>query len=311
MSDYAAYGGSNWIPRTTSLREEMGDRWARCGIHSEWEPLRAVLLHRPGAEVADLADPDTSLMLARPDSDRMQVQHDAMAEVYRREGVIVHYVDPPQPPPPNQMFCADLMLATPEGVIVGRPASPVRAGEERWLARRLAEIGTPIVRTVAGRGTFEGADAAWLAPDTVLIGWGLRTNPEGAAQIAATLAEQGVRTLRADLPHGAMHLMGLLRIVDRDLALIRAGRTPWTAVEALHDHGFRVFPFPSDQEAMPGMAHNFVTLGPRRILMPEGNPLSQQAYEEMGITCVTAPVDEFSKAAGSIGCLSGVLERES
>jgi len=58
------------------------------------------------------------------------------------------------------------------------------------------------------------------------------------------------------------------------------------------------------------MALNFVTLGPRWILMAAGNPISQAFYEAAGITCQTVEVDELVKAAGGIGCLTGILERE-
>ena len=34
-------------------------------------------------------------------------------------------------------------------------------------------------------------------------------------------------------------------------------------------------------------------------------------YEKLGIDCVTAPAAELGKAAGAIGCLTGILWRES
>jgi arginine deiminase len=58
------------------------------------------------------------------------------------------------------------------------------------------------------------------------------------------------------------------------------------------------------------MALNFVTLSPRRILMPAGNPVTQAFYEAAGITCHTVEVDELIRAAGAVGCLTGILERE-
>jgi N-dimethylarginine dimethylaminohydrolase len=67
------------------------------------------------------------------------------------------------------MFVADCMFMTAEGAIRGRSASTVRAGEERWVARRLAALGVPIVRSVRGTGTFEGSDAMGLDPATVLV----------------------------------------------------------------------------------------------------------------------------------------------
>jgi arginine deiminase len=306
----AAFGGRNWSPRTAALHEELGSLWGDCGIRDEFSTLRAVLLHRPGAELARVADPDAALMLSIPDAGLAGSQHDALAAAYRDEGVSVHAVDPPGDAPPNQMFVADLMFMTPAGAIVGRPASTVRAGEERWVARRLADVGIPIVRTIGGNGTFEGADAMWLADDTVLVGRGLRTNRDGAAQVAAVLADLGVRTIEVDLSQEAMHLMGQVRIVDRDLAFVVDGHTPWFAIVALRDLGFDVQTFPSPEEMHNGMAHNFVALAPRRILMAAGNPRSQAFYEELGVSCRTVDIRELTRAAGGIGCLSGVLWRQ-
>ena len=323
----AAYGGPSWPAREASLADELGSVWSRCGIDSEYAPLQAVLLHRPGAELFEVEDADEHLMLEAPDAALCGAQHDAMADAYRANSVQVVYVDPGGSgdaggsgsdaedsaaplPPPNQMFCADLFVMTPSGAIVGRPASTVRAGEERWIARRLADCGVPILRSVGGTGTFEGADLCWLSPGAAMIGRGLRTNSEGAAQVAATLAEIGVETMVVDLPHTSMHLMGEVRFADRDLAFGRPGRIPWTALEALRKHGYEVRFFPDDHEMVRGFGHNFVTLGPRRILMPEGCPILQAAYEDAGIECVTVELGEIHKCAGGIGCLSGVVTRE-
>ncbi|GAB4538702.1 MAG: arginine deiminase family protein [Anaerolineae bacterium] len=305
----AAYGGAGWSPRTTSLRQEIGSIWGACGLANEWATLQAVLLHRPGAELEACQDPNAVQMLAPLDISRAQSQHDALAEAYRQAGVAVHYVNPTRLPPPNMMFVADLMFMTPEGAILGRPASTVRAGEERLLAQRLSELGVPILRSIRGTGTFEGADAAWLNAESVLLARGLRTNREGAAQVAAILQEMGVEVIQVDMPPGTMHLMGQLRFADRDLAIGWPGRLSQATMEALEAHGYRLALIPDEAEAIEGSALNFVTLGPRRILMPEGNPNSQAFYEELGITCHTVQIDELAKAAGGIGCLTGILQR--
>ena len=314
----AAYGGPNWAARERSLADELGSVWARCGIDSEYAPLEAVLLHRPGAELSGVADADAHLLLETPDAARAAAQHDALAEAYRANGVRVAYVEPGGPggpdgsatPPPNQMFCADLFVMTPSGAIVGRPASTVRAGEERWVARRLADLGVPILRSVGGRGTFEGADLCWLDPAAALIGRGLRTNAEGATQVAATLAELEVRAEIVDLPPGSMHLMAEVRFADRDLAFARAGGLPRPALELLRAHGYQVRFFPEDRDMVHGFSRNFVTLGPRRVLMPAGYPRSRAAYEEAGMECVEVDVDEIHKCAGGVGCLTGVVARK-
>lgn len=305
----AAYGGVGWSPRTTSLRQEIGGIWGDCGVATEWATLQAVLLHRPGTELEACEDPNAVQMLAPLDISRAQSQHDALAEAYRQAGVAVYYVKPTQPPPPNLMFVADLMLMTPEGAILGRPASTVRAGEERLLAQRLAELGVPILRSIRGRGTFEGADAAWLNPYSVLLARGLRTNRAGAAQVANALQEMGLEVIQVDLPPGAMHLMGQLRFADRDLAIGWPGRLSQATSETLEARGYTLALIPDEAEAIQGSALNFVTLGPRHILMPDGNPNTQAFYEALGITCHTVQIDELTKAAGGIACLTGVLQR--
>ena len=306
-----AYGGPGWQARVTTSRDELGSIWAPCGQDSEWLPLKSVLLHRPGRELEAIpGDPTDSLMLDELDPNAIPIQHDQLAQVYRSHGVAVSYVQPPTLPPPNQLFAADLFVMTPEGAILGRPASAVRAGEEQWVARALSELGIPILRSVWGEGTFEGADLMWLGSDTALLAEGLRTNAQGAAQVRATLQDLGIKTVSTHLPPGTMHLMGQLRIVDRDLAIGWRNRLPEDAVSALDSAGFQVVFLPDESEARRGFALNFVVLGPREILMPGGNTKTQTFYEELGITCRTVEVGEIGKAAGSIGCLTGVLWRE-
>jgi N-dimethylarginine dimethylaminohydrolase len=280
-------------------------------LDSEWLPLKAVLLHRPGLELeAAASDPSGSLMLDQLDPFAMAIQHDGLAQAYRAYGVDVSYVQPTAVPPPNQLFCADLFAMTPEGAILGRPASTVRAGEERWVAQALSGMGVPILRSVRGEGTFEGADLMWLAPGVGLLAEGLRTNPEGASQVRGILEELGVTVHMTKLPHGSMHLMGQLRIVDRDLAITWKGNLPQETLENLASNGFTVAFWPDEDETRRGFGHNFVTLGPREILMPEGNPVTRAFYEELGVTCRTVEAGEIGKAAGSIGCLTGIIERE-
>ncbi len=307
----AAYGGPGWSPRSTTMREEMGNLWGDWGTASEWAPLRAVLLHRPGPEMSRIPDdPNAVQMLASVDFDLVRREHDALAEAYRSAGVTVHYLEPATAPPPNTIFMRDLFFMTPEGAVLARPASTVRAGEEVYVARRLADLGVPILRSVRGAGTFEGADALWLDENTLLLTTGLRTNDQGAAQVQALLKEMGVEVVRVDLPYGTMHLLGTVNFADRDLAVAGPGRVPHKVIKLLRARGLEVLWLPNDQETMPGMALNFVALGPRRVLMPAGCPQTRAMYQAAGIECVEVEIGELCKAAGGMGCLTGILSRE-
>ncbi|MCD4742857.1 MAG: amidinotransferase, partial [Desulfobacteraceae bacterium] len=206
-------------------------------------------------------------------------------------------------------FLADLFFMTPEGAVLGRPASSVRSGEEVHVARTLSELKIPILKTIRGDGTFEGADAAWINAKTVIVGRGLRTNDSGIAQLTSILNEMGVDVIAVDLPHGTMHLMGMLRFFDNDLAVAWPKRLAYSAVKALNNAGIHVEFIPDEIEAVSGMALNVVTTGRKRILMPAGNPKTQSFYESLGVECQTIAVNELMKATGAVGCLTGILKR--
>jgi arginine deiminase len=310
MVTQSAFGGHGWQPRTKSLSEEIGSIWHSCGVNNEWSDLKAILVHAPGQEIAGISDPNAFQMLAPIDAALVKQQHREMVKKFEERGVSVFYVNPSENLLPNQMFAADLFFMTPEGVIIARPASVVRSGEERWVARRMAEIGIPILGSIHGHGTFEGADAAWLGPQTVMVGVGFRTNRQGVNQLSTLLKTINVELVQVTMPKGIMHLMGMLRIVDRDLCMVRSGINPDTA-NTLQQFGYKVVHVPNSEEVEDKMAFNFVTLRPRAILMPRNNPITQSLFEKHGITCDTADVSELIKAAGAIGCLSGIMRRDS
>jgi len=306
----AAHGGKGWLPRKTSLLKEIGNVWGTCGVATEWSGLEAVLMHRPGPEIESISDANKTLMSAIPEPILTRHQHDNLAKKYRNFGANVFYIEPRDTPPPNLMFVADLFFMTPEGAILARPASIVRAGEERFVARKLAELGIPILRCVRGEGVFEGADASWIDSRTVILATGLRTNSDGANQVTSILKEMGVDVVSVRLPKEAMHLMGTFRLVDEDLAICWKEHTPKTAVKALKDFGKDVVFISGGKEVRLGMALNFVVLEPKRIIMPAGNPNTESFLKNLGIKCLTVEVNELHKASGGIGCLSGILKRD-
>jgi N-dimethylarginine dimethylaminohydrolase len=306
----AAYGGEAWSPRVATHRAEIGTLWAASGIDGEWGRLRTVLLSPPGPALAAAGnDPDANQLLAPVDLARAADEHAAMADTYRAAGVEVLEI-PPSETHPNQMFCADLFVMTPEGAILARPASTVRAGEEVAVAAALARASVPILRTLTGTALFEGADLIWVDTGLCLIGLGLRTNAEAARQIAEVLTGIGVEAVVVDMPFGTMHLMGMLRVLDRDLAVAWPRRTPHRAVTTLRERGIDVAFLPDADEAQANRGLNVVALGPRRVLMPAGNDAMRGFYEGLGVEVVETPCFELRKAAGAVGCLTGVVERE-
>ena len=307
----AAYGGARWSERLTSLRDELAQVWGNWGVSSECGTLRAVLLRRPGTELDEIVDFEAVQMRADLLPDVARAQHDALADAYRAHGVAVHNVERARPDKPNAVFMRDLMLMTPEGAIVARPASTVRAGEERFVAEALAALGVPILTTVRGRGTFEGADVCWVDDELCFLAEGLRTNAEGADQVERTLREIGVaEVVRVGLPYGTMHLDGCLALLDRDLAVVWPRRTPLKVVQTLFKRGFRLIEVTDEQEAFHELPLNGVCLGPGEYLMPAGGVSLRRAYEEAGVTVHQVDISELIKAGGGIQCMTAFLRRD-
>lgn len=311
MSLSAAYGGDKWSPRMATFREDICEVWGDWGVGSEHGKLRAVLLKRPGPELDNIEDFNAVQMRADLNPQLAREQHDRMADAYEAHGVQVHYVETGRPDKPNSIFMRDLMLMTPEGAIITRPASTVRAGEERYVAEALTKIGVPILMSVHGSGTFEGADVSWVNDDLCFLAEGLRTNTEGADQVERMLREIGVEHIvRVQLPYGAMHLDGLLNILDRDLAVVWPRRTPFPVVRTLRERGFRLIEVADEDEAHHKLPMNFVALEPGKVLMPTGAGTMKSCYQEAGIDCVEVDVSELIKAGGGIHCMTGFLKRD-
>jgi arginine deiminase len=85
---------STALPSGEPLRADRRDATLRPWIDSEVEPLRSVLLHRPGRELSRLTptNKDALLFDELPWVERAQEEHDAFAAILRRRGAEVLYV---------------------------------------------------------------------------------------------------------------------------------------------------------------------------------------------------------------------------
>jgi N-dimethylarginine dimethylaminohydrolase len=311
MTLTSAYGGAKWSPRLTGFRDDLSECWGDWGVSSECGTLRSVLLRRPGPELDAITDFDAVQMRSDLLPGVARSQHDDLVRAYERFGVAVHFVQNGRSDKPNAMFIRDLMVMTPEGAIVTRPASTIRAGEERYVAEALGGLGVPILMSVHGDGTFEGADLSWVDENLCFLAEGLRTNTAGADQVERMLREIGVKdVVRVDLPWGAMHLDGVLNFLDRDLAVVWPRRTPFKVVNVLRKRGFRFIEIQNEHEAQHCLPMNFVALRPGVILMPEGGDSTRELYEDAGVTCHTVDIRELVKAGGGIHCMTGFLKRD-
>jgi N-dimethylarginine dimethylaminohydrolase len=299
-------GGAGWDARAATHAQEIGDIWAPFSVRSHTAPLKAVLLAQPGEEQEYLEDPGAWLMLERPHLPTLLAQTTALADFYRSQGVTPHLFRPAAPKP-NHLFQCDLFFMTPEGAILARMAARQRAGEERGTAEALARLGVPILLTLRGEALFEGADAMWLDEETVLLGVGKRTNQAAVDQITPLLRAMGVRVAVATVGVGVQHLLGVVNPIRPGLAAVLSAHATPSLRDALA--GWTLIELPSDEETEDRRAMNFVPLRPGAIVMPARCPRTRAVYESYGVECFEVDVSEYIKAAGALGCLTGILHR--
>ncbi len=186
--------------------------WRKSSVRSEWEPLREVALFIPRPDTPAVEDVNSIQHLEPINFSLLHEQVSKLVECYEKFGVRVHLIrsvadfngEPKHRY--NLMFVRDLFFMTKEGAIISRMASIVRAGEEMHVAKTLAELAVPILRTISGAATFEAADAIWIHNGLVAIGVGNRTNDEGFRQVQQCLRSQGVKCVRINMPREIQHL---------------------------------------------------------------------------------------------------------
>jgi len=318
LKDAAAYHGAGWQARAMTLADEIqrGEIWAPMTVNSEWAPLKAVMLFTPGREIENIGDPDQVQHLAPIEHARLDENLRSLRAIYEKHGVSVYDVSelilfPEVRQQFNLMYMRDAFFATAEGAVIARMASRVRAGEEKFTGAALATLGVPIRMTIGGSGTFEGADALWINPRTVLCGVGKRTNHSGFVQLKALLAAMDVQVHQVVVPDSIQHLLGIVQIVDRDLVFVRAEHASHALTAFFRANDYQVVEVPETQEIAERQAFNIVTLGPRKILMPSGCPEQKEFFLNHGVAEVEeCHITELIKGAGGIACATGILSRE-
>ncbi|NLN49820.1 MAG: amidinotransferase, partial [Clostridiales bacterium] len=189
--DIDAIPGERWFPKETFFEEDMQLYWGDWGVASEVDALKAVLMRRPGKEIENF-DYNEVRFKSTINVEKFRQEHDNLAQIYKEHDIKVYYVENQREDRPNALFMRDLVFMTPEGAIVTRPAMAARRGEERYVAETLAKIGVPIVRTINGNCTFEGAMGMWVDRQTVILATGSRTNKAGYEQVEYELKRMGV-----------------------------------------------------------------------------------------------------------------------
>ena len=279
----------------------------RFGVRSMSAPLRRVLVRRPSV-TGDFAAADWRA----PDAGLLARQHEAFGQLLTELGCEVE-VAPAAGGLVNATYVRDPGLVTGAGAVLFQMAKPARAAEPALLGAALTAAGVPVVARLAGAARADGGDFVWLDEHTVLAGRSYRTNAEGLRQLAQILAAEGASLAPVNLPHDrgpghVLHLMSLISPVADDLAVVYPPLAPVALMETLAERGVRVVPVAAGEYETMGC--NILAVGPRRVLMLNGNPRTRAALEAAGCEVHGYDGSEISlKGDGGPTCLTAPIWR--
>jgi dimethylargininase len=241
----------------------------------------------------NFADGLTTADLGMPDMDRTLRQHAAYCEALERCGLVLTRLQA-DPRHPDSTFVEDTAVIAPGCTVLTRPGAASREGEVTAI-RAAVEQFFPAPHAITAPGTLDGGDIC-EAGRHFFIGLSLRTNEEGARQLAGFLAAAGYTSSIIDIRRtaGILHLKsGVVALDDQRLV----------AIEALADEaafrGYEVIRVSEGEE----YAANCVRVN-RHVLIAAGFPKLQKALVARGHDLVPLEMSEFQKMDGGLSCLS-------
>ena len=285
--------------------------------HSEYLPLACVYIKSATDAFIDedklKKEWEGLNYLTKPDLLASKIEYIAFENILKNEVVDIRYFPMDQKLSLDAMYCRDASIATDYGMIICTMGKEGRRLEPEVQRSIFLANNIPVLGTIQAPGTLEGGDVAWLDEKTLAVGYTYRTNVEGIRQLKALLVPHAVEVIVADLPHykgdqDVFHLMSILSPVDKDLAVVYSPLMPIRFRNLLLNMGYKFVEVPEDE--FESMGCNVLAIGPRKCVMVEGNPKTQQALEKAGCEVFTYKGQEISvKGGGGPTCLTRPIKR--
>ncbi len=240
-------------------------------------------------------------------------EYEAFMGLFREEGINIIEFSSSHNLSMDALYCRDASIATDHGIILCNMGKAARRPEPNAMQNFYIESGISIIGKIESPGTLEGGDVAWLDTKTLAVGLGYRTNLEGIRQLKQLLIPFGIEVVVADLPHykgpsDVFHLMSILSPVDKDLLVTYSPLMPIRFRNFLLDRGFTLVEVPEAE--FDSMGCNVLALSPRKCLMVQGNPITEERLQQAGCTVFTYSGEEISvKGGGGPTCLTRPLAR--
>lgn len=190
---------------------------------------------------------------------------------------------------PDAVFVEDTVVVYKDVAVLTRPGADTRKPEVAGTAATISGLSYDI-RELHPPATLDGGDVLKVA-NTIYVGRGGRTNPEGIRQLRQHLEPCGATVIAVPISR-VLHLKSAVTALP-DGSII--GYPPLVDRPEFFPH-FR--PVPEESGA------HVVLLGDDRLLMAADCPKSVDMLEDLGYLTVQVDISEFQKLEGCVTCLS-------
>ena len=250
-----------------------------------------------------------------PDLDLAIKQYDLFVKLIKSFGSEVYFLPADNNTSLDSIYTHDPCTMTNNGLIVCNMGKLKRSTEPDHIKRFFQSINIPIIGKIESPGTLEGGDIVWINKHTVAVGEGYRSNSEGINQFKKLLGKQAKEIIPVALPHwegpnDCLHLMSNLSPIDENLFLVYSRLLPVSFIKYLLDYKIKLIEVPDEEYYSMGC--NVLAMGKGKVIMLEGNPITQKRLEAEGVEVKTYNGSEISiKGAGGPTCLTRPFLRSS
>jgi N-dimethylarginine dimethylaminohydrolase len=311
------------------LKTNGGEEW---GIKSPFGKIRKIMLYKPGEEQkAPLISEDHQLFNlpeGPTNFGRLQEEHRSLVAALEAEGIEVVYLNSNKPfigtygiPLRSAPYTRETLMVR-GGAIIARLAPAYKKGLEVYHAKRLMELGCPILHTIHGTGVYEASNMAWIDDKSVILAVGLRGNMEGLRQVEQILRGLGVEDIHvAHLPgylyarkhqvggsSGIFHLDMTFGVAYFKIGVLWPGGVGYDTIMWLESKGVDLIEL-SDEE-LHVCAPNLLPIAPKKVIVSALNLKMTEELRKRGIEVIELDLTEFAKGGGGPTCLTLPLIRD-
>lgn len=246
--------------------------------------------------------------ISEPEYEKVLKEFDIFENILKGKIEHIDYLDQSDNVGLDSIYTHDSLKITSRGAIFFNTGKILRQNEAAEVEKIFSDKGIDTLGWIKAPGKMEGGDVVWIDEKTVAIGRGYRTNEDGINQFKALTKDFIDEFIIVPMPHGegedeCLHLMSVISIVDRDLAVVYSRYMPVFFRQLLLGRGFELVEV-NDRE-YDNLGSNVLALAPRECVMMSGNPDILKKLEDKKCRVHVYPGEDLSvKGTGGPTCLT-------